>query len=87
MTGHIKFFDAEKHYGIIIPAGISPRERKLHVFFYEDVLQGSVATGQEVEYSLLPEYPTPRALAVKPLEGRAYVPINARRKAVGYGAD
>jgi cold shock CspA family protein len=85
MTGHVKFFDAEKRYGIIIPAGVSPRERKLHVFFYEDVLQGSVATGQEVEYSLLPEYPTPRALAVKPLSARNYTPISQRKGAVAYG--
>lgn len=87
MTGYIKFFDPAKRFGIIIPEGVPVNERERHVFFYEDVIEGGPAhAGQAVEYSLLPEYPTPRALTVKLLGKRSYVPINQQpRKAVGYG--
>ncbi|HXM64458.1 MAG TPA: hypothetical protein VN950_26595 [Terriglobales bacterium] len=87
MTGNVKFFDVRKRYGIIIPNGVSVRDRDQHVFFYEDVLEGGkVSAGQEVEYSLLPNYPTPRALAVRILGKVAYVPINQNpRKAVAHG--
>lgn len=87
MTGYIKFFDARKRFGIIIPDGVPSSKRESHVFFYEDVLQGTVQAGQEVEYSLLPNYPTPRALTVKPLGKVAYVPINSQRKVAAYGTD
>lgn len=86
MTGNVKFFDPEKRFGIIIPDGVSVRDRDRHVFFYEDVLEGGkVAAGQEVEYSLLPNYPTPRALTVRLLGKTAYVPIDQKRRAVASG--
>ena len=86
MTGSIKFFDARKRFGIIIPAGVSVRDREGHVFFYEDVLEGGTASaGQEVEYSLIPNYPSPRALSVRLLGKVSYVPINIGRKAVAHG--
>jgi cold shock CspA family protein len=87
VTGSIKFFDARKRYGIIIPNGVDVRDRDRHVFFYEDVLEGGkVAAGQEVEYSLLPNYPSPRALAVRVLGKVSYVPINQpTRKAAAHG--
>lgn len=82
MTGSIKFFDARKRFGIIIPAGVPPKERERHVFFYEDVLEGGSAyAGQEVEFSLMPNYPSPRALAVRLLGHQSYVPIDSRKKA------
>jgi cold shock CspA family protein len=78
MTGAIKFFDIRKRFGIIIPAGVSLRERDRHVFFYEDVLEGgsTAHAGQEVEFSLMPNYPSPRALTVRLLGKTAYVPID-----------
>ena len=85
MTGHIKFFNSEKRFGFIIPEGVSSRDRMQHVFFYEDVLQGAVEAGQEVEYSLSPTYPSPRALVVTPLSKRSYIPINSRKEATAYG--
>ena len=87
MIGHIKFFDVRKRYGIIIPEGVSVSDRGRHVFFYEDVLEGGSAhPGQPVEYSLLPDYPTARALSVKLLGKRSYVPINQTRREA-YGTD
>lgn len=85
-TGSIKFFDPRKLFGIIIPAGVSVKERDRHVFFYVDALQGSTAhAGQEVEYSLIPNYPSPRALTVRLLGKTAYVPIDQHRKAAANG--
>ena len=85
MTGELKFFDVRKRFGIIIPDGVSPRDKDNQVFFYEDVLQGNAANlqaGQEMEYSLNPNTKTPRALSVKALGKTAYVPI---KKAVAFG--
>lgn len=90
MTGELKFFDARKRFGIIIPDGISARDKENQVFFYEDVLQSSadnLQAGQQMEYSLNPNTQTPRALWVKPLGKVAYVPINSQRKAAAYGSD
>lgn len=73
--GHVKFFNAEQRWGIIIPEGVKPHERQKHVFFYEDVLQREVkriAAGAEVEYEEIPNYPPgKRALSVK-LIGHSY---------------
>lgn len=86
MTGSIKFFDPAKRFGIIIPAGVPVSDRDRHVFFYQDVLEGGSAhAGQEVEYSLLPNYPSPRALSVRLLGKTSYVPIDLGRKATAHG--
>lgn len=91
MTGAVKWFDAEKGYGFIIPAGKGPQDRESHVFFHESSLEETshAHPGQEVEYSLLPNYPTPRALTVRLLGKRAYVPINDHKPERGraYGTD
>ena len=85
MTGVVKFYDDSRGYGFIIPDGCSANERDRHVFFHESDLDGTnrVERGQEVEYSLLPNYPTPRALVVKLLGKTAYIPI----KKGAYGTD
>jgi cold shock CspA family protein len=86
MTGNVKFFDARKRFGIITPVGVKPGDREREVFFYEDVLEGSVGVGDEVEYSLNPKCRDPRALRVKPLGNRSYVPINQpTRKVAAHG--
>jgi cold shock CspA family protein len=88
MTGKVKFFDFKRRYGIIVPDGVPMKDRERHVFFYEDTLPegATVRAGQDVEYSLLPDYPTPRALVVTLLGKTSYVPIRAPRKEA-YGTD
>lgn len=89
MTGKIKFFDMRRRFGIITPEGVAPGDRDREVFFYEDVLPKGVNTlspGQDVEFSLLPDYYKPRALTIKLLAARGYVPIDhGSRKAGTYG--
>jgi cold shock CspA family protein len=87
MTGAIKFFDPRKLFGIIIPAGVSVKDRDRHVFFYVNALQGGTTAhaGQEVEYSLIPNYPSPRALSVRLLGKTSYVPIDLGRKMAAHG--
>jgi CspA family cold shock protein len=81
MTGVIKFFNAAKGYGFIRRAKGEP-----DVFFHESVLadSGKPHTGQEVEFELYPLFPDPRALNVRLLGKRSYVPIN-QAKAVAHG--
>lgn len=88
MTGKVKFFDLNRRFGIIVPDGVPMKERDRHVFFYQDVLPegAELRAGQDVEYSLLPDYPTPRALTVRLLGKSSYVPIRAPRKEA-YGTD
>ena len=80
MTGHVKYFNVAKYFGFIIPEGRS-QDRDSHVFFYGEVVEDgrTLSVGQEVEYSLIPGYPTPRALWVKLVSKRAYVPINQQQ--------
>lgn len=86
MTGEIKYFDVRKRYGIILPEGVSVRDKEKQVFFYEDVLEGGTPhVGQEVEYALNPNCRNPRALMVRLLGKRNYVPIDSQRKAVASG--
>jgi CspA family cold shock protein len=72
VNGIIKFFNRAKGYGFIRRGKGEP-----DVFFHESVLanakQSSVETGQEVEYSLHPGFPEPRALSVRLLSKRSYM--------------
>lgn len=86
MTGEIKFFDKGRRFGIIIPEGVSFKDKYRQVFFYEDVLQGGTPhVGQQVEYSLNPNCCSPRALNVRLIDKTAYVPIDQKRRAVASG--
>ena len=79
MTGVVKFFDRAKGYGFIIP-----HDGSQDVFFHESALEeGKCATGQEVEFSLFPLFPRPRAISVRLLSKRSYE-ISQQRKAA-YG--
>ena len=89
MVGYVKFFDARKRIGFIVPNGVTRKERDRHVFFHEDAMQGEAAGGEIVEFSLNPNYPNPvfpnpRALSVRVLSKQA-IPIDQQRKAVAHG--
>lgn len=87
-TGKIKFFHQQKRYGIITPEGVQPGDQQREVWFHETVWPGGVGepiAGQDVEYSLLPGWYKPRALTIKLLSARGYVPITEGRKRGGYG--
>jgi cold shock CspA family protein len=83
VTGKIKFFDAEKGYGFIIPEGKSPKHG--NVFFHETTLTETPLTnaedmaGIEVEYELNPFFKdNPRTLSVRLLSKRTYAPLQPR---------
>jgi cold shock CspA family protein len=82
VNGVIKFFNRAKGYGFIRRGKDEP-----DVFFHESVLVDAkqADTGQEVEYELHPSFPEPRALSVRLLGKRAYVPITQRKEKVAYG--
>lgn len=86
MTGEVKWFDVRKHYGFIVPDGVSMADKDDHVFVHESILEEPLAAGQQVEYSIIPGARTPKALWVKVLSKRSYVPINQGRKGA-VGAD
>lgn len=83
MTGKVKFFNPMKGYGFIRAHDAGP-----DVFVHESVLDPGtkLVTGQDVEFSLVPDYPERRALTVKLLGKSSYVPITTQRKAA-FGAD
>lgn len=88
MIGIVKFFDLEKRFGIIIPDGKKAAEKDCQVFFHEtDIEVGGKLPqkGTEVEYELLPHYPDPRALFVRPLSKRSYAPVQELRKVAAHG--
>jgi cold shock CspA family protein len=85
MTGEVKWYDARKRYGFILPDGVAVDDKQAHVFVHESVLEQPLRAGQEVEYALIPGSRTPKALWVKVLNKRSYVPINEGRKAVANG--
>jgi cold shock CspA family protein len=92
VIGHVKFFNVDQRYGIIVPEGKSPGKRDEHVFFYENVLEDGVKdsqvnSGAEVEYELIPNIPWKRALWVRPLSRRSYAPVSELRKGAAYGSD
>ena len=82
MTGVVKFFDPARGYGFILPA-----DGGKDVFFHSSALADgqSPRTGHEVEFDLFPLFPKPRALSVRLLGKRSYVPINEQRKAAAHG--
>lgn len=88
--GFIRYFDVRKRYGFIVPNGVSRQEKDRHVYFYEDVLQGEVTSGEIVEFTLNPNYPNPiypnpRAESVRVLSKA--VPINQQQRKAAYGTD
>jgi cold shock CspA family protein len=90
LTGIVKHFDLVKRFGFIIPEGKKAEHKDVQVFFHEtDIEAGSKlpGKGQEVEYELLPHYPNPRALWVRPLNRRTYAPVREMRKGAAYGTD
>lgn len=84
MIGVVKYFNLKTRYGFILGGKGEP-----DIFFHENVLEGSTVPreGHEVEYELNPSFPVekPRALAVKLLTKRSYVPISEGRKRGSYG--
>lgn len=84
MTGVVKFYDAVKGYGFIMPA-----DGTKDVFFHQSALEEvkHVSTGHEVEFTLMPLFPKPRALSVRLLNKRTYTPVREMRKGAAYGTD
>lgn len=85
MTGHVKYLKRgiDGLFGHIIPEGKKPEDKDSQVFFHEtDVEAGHKmpAKYSEVEYELVPHYPSPRALWVRPLNKRSYAPVAEFRK-------
>lgn len=70
MTGIVKFYDAARGFGFIIPESGGK-----DVFFHQTSLQDArvVSTGHEVEYSLFQVFPKdkPRAMSVRLLSSRS----------------
>lgn len=70
MIGVVKFYDAVKGFGFIIPESGGK-----DVFFHQSSLQDvvKVSTGHEVEYALFQVFPKdrPRALSVRLLNKRS----------------
>jgi cold shock CspA family protein len=88
VTGYVKYFKADRHFGHIIPEG-KEDDRSSHVFFHEDSIEPGYpipGKGAEVEYELVPNYPFgPHALWVRPLSRRNYAPVSELRKTVARG--
>jgi cold shock CspA family protein len=90
VKGYIKFFDARKRLGYIVPNGVTREDADKHVFFHESELEGEARGGEIVEFSLNPNYPNPiyktrRAATVLVLSKPAFIPIDQQRKAASSG--
>jgi cold shock CspA family protein len=87
MTGTVKFWNPAG-WGIITPHGVKLGDREREVFIHESRLPeglSALADGNEVEYSLDPNFRQPRALTVRLVGRTSYVPIDQKRKAVAHG--
>jgi cold shock CspA family protein len=88
VTGVVKFWNTAG-WGIITPHGVRIGDREREVFIHESKLPQGVSElpeGGEVEYELFPGAEAPRAISVRLLGKRNYVPIDeAPRKAVAHG--
>jgi len=88
VTGLVKFWNPAG-WGIITPDGVRSGDRTREVFVHESKLPEGVSAlpeGGEVEFDLFPNFGTRRALNVRLLSKRSYVPISeAPRKAVAHG--
>ena len=86
-SGVVKFWN-QAGWGIITPHGVNSGDRKREVFVHQDKLPegvGELNEGQEVEYSLNPQFRQPRVMNLRLLGKQAYVPIDGGRKAMAHG--
>jgi len=87
MTGKVKFWNPAG-WGIITPHGVRCGDRSQEAFIHATRLPEGVTElfeGQEVEFSLVPNFGERRVLSLRLLTKHAYVPIDTGKKVAAYG--